>query len=274
MRFSQRIGQSPIVNTMQLNSMNIELRNGLWNVVYEDLRDAPDDYSNTVMEHIWRFFYKETLDSVPRGWDSVLANLKYRYQDAIWLEVYDFIDFYATMELDGFMFDSEDFQAECNKVLEMEFAGYRFIDGSLTPITDENEMESIKNAIESTTLPELSVVSTHLLKALHKLSDRHHPDYRNSIKESISAVESLAKIISGGAKDTLGASLDKIKGKLKLHPSLERGFKLMYGYTSDSDGIRHALTEESTVDFEDAKYMLVSCTAFINYLIVKAEKAQ
>ncbi len=50
-----------------------------------------------------------------------------------------------------------------------------------------------------------------------------NPDYRNSIKESISAVESLAKVISNDAKDSLGGALDKIKGKIKLHPSLERG---------------------------------------------------
>ena len=106
-----------------------------------------------------------------------------------------------------------------------------------------------------------------------KLSDRLTPDYRNSIKESISALESIAKVISKNPKDSLGAALDKIKGKLKIHPALERGFKQIYGYTSDTDGIRHALTEETTCDFADAKFMLVSCSAFINYLVIKANKA-
>ena len=104
-------------------------------------------------------------------------------------------------------------------------------------------------------------------------ADRESPDYRNSIKESISAVESISKVLSTGSRDTLGGALDKIKGKIKLHPALEKGFKQIYGYTSDTDGIRHALMEEPTCDFEDAKYMLVSCSAFVNYLIVKADKA-
>jgi len=47
----------------------------------------------------------------------------------------------------------------------------------------------------------------------------------------------------------------------------------MYGYTSDEDGIRHAMLEEPDVGFEDAKFMLVACSAFINYLKVKADKA-
>ena len=65
----------------------------------------------------------------------------------------------------------------------------------------------------------------------------------------------------------------EIKGKLKIHPSLEKGFKAIYGYTSDGDGIRHALSDESNSDFEDAKFMLVSSSAFINYLIAKSNKA-
>ena len=42
---------------------------------------------------------------------------------------------------------------------------------------------------------------------------------------------------------------------------------------NDSSGIRHALMDESTCDFDDAKFMLVSSSAFINYLISKAQKA-
>ena len=58
-----------------------------------------------------------------------------------------------------------------------------------------------------------------------------------------------------------------------LHPALEKSFKQLYGYTSDSDGIRHALMDIYNCDFEDAKYMIVSSSAFVNYLIVKADKA-
>ena len=48
---------------------------------------------------------------------------------------------------------------------------------------------------------------------------------------------------------------------------------LTCGYTSDTDGIRHGLTEEINCDFEDAKFMLVTCNTFINYLVIKANKA-
>ena len=52
------------------------------------------------------------------------------------------------------------------------------------------------------------------------------------------------------------------------------GFEKIYGYTSDQDGIRHAILDESkTVEPEDALFMLVSCSAFCNYLQQKAVKA-
>jgi hypothetical protein len=55
-----------------------------------------------------------------------------------------------------------------------------------------------------------------------------------------------------------------------LHKALKSSFSSLYGYTSDSDGIRHAMLEESKLTFIDAKYMLVACTAFINYVLGKA----
>ena len=92
--------------------------------------------------------------------------------------------------------------------------------------------------------------------------------------ESISAVEAISKVISGDSKAELGQTLKLIENNIGLHPALKKGFLAIYGYTSDADGIRHAMINEPKCDFEDAKYMLVSCSAFINYLIMKATKAR
>jgi len=122
----------------------------------------------------------------------------------------------------------------------------------------------------------LKPVRTHLEKSLELLSDRESPDYENSIKESISAVEAICKIIAKDEKATLGKALDVIEKKIGLHGALKRAFDSLYGYTSTAKGIRHALglLEEANLSFEDAKFMLVSCSAFINYLTYKAEKAK
>ncbi len=113
---------------------------------------------------------------------------------------------------------------------------------------------------------------THLRAALEKLSDREEPDYRNSIKESISAVESVARAIASDEKATLGDALKVLESKIDIHKSLKSAFSSLYGYTSDEEGIRHALNDAPNVDFDDAKFMLVTCSAFVSFLLGKCAK--
>lgn len=101
------------------------------------------------------------------------------------------------------------------------------------------------------------------------MTDRKKPDYRNSVKESISAVESLCMTLSDDPKASLGVALNKIEKTHELHPAFKKALSNLYGYTSDADGIRHALLDESNISYSDAKYMLVSCSAFINYVLGK-----
>ena len=77
----------------------------------------------------------------------------------------------------------------------------------------------------------------------------------------------------GDNKADLAKALKMLKEKMPIHGALEQGFLRIYGYTSDGDGIRHALLDESSLDQEDALFMLISCSSFINYLIRKSEKA-
>ena len=80
-------------------------------------------------------------------------------------------------------------------------------------------------------------------------------------------------LITKNKKATLGQALKEVKTKVGLHGALEEAFSHLYGYTSSAEGIRHSLLDEPTLSFEDAKFMLVSCSAFINYLVSKASKA-
>jgi hypothetical protein len=101
------------------------------------------------------------------------------------------------------------------------------------------------------------------------LSDRQGADFRNSIKESISAVEAASRLGTGQTKASLG---DALKHVPNLHPALKNGFSAIYGYTSDQSGIRHSLLDEPDIDYADAKFMLVACAAFTSFLHTKAAK--
>ncbi len=143
--------------------------------------------------------------------------------------------------------------------------------GKFAPITNEAEMAEVEAAAAN----QEDAVRVHLNAAIGFLSDRKKPDYRNSIKESISAIESLMKILTGVKSATLSEGLKRINSVVELHPALRQAFEKLYAYTSDEEGVRHAIFDKSKVTHGDAKFILVSCSAFINYVFEKfAEKNQ
>ena len=155
---------------------------------------------------------------------------------------------------------------EVNNLFKKEYVGYRFVDCKISSISDENELKSIDECFENSD----KTVKAHLSKALSYLSNRENPDYENSIKESICAVEAECSSVLGLAKgkSTLPKTLQKLEANgIVVHPSLKEAFNKLYGYTSDASGIRHGSNiGGSNSTFAEAKFMLVSCCAFINYL--------
>jgi len=151
-------------------------------------------------------------------------------------------------------------------------SGYQFINDLLAPITNQDEIESITSCIKKATEHKFHGIKQHIDTAISLLSQKPKPDYRNSIKESISALESLVKQISGEETGGLEKALSKLDEKVQFHGAFKAGLLKLYGYTSDEDGIRHPILEEPSVGFDEAKFMLVICSAIINYLISKGSK--
>jgi len=151
-----------------------------------------------------------------------------------------------------------------NTIFTEECVGYRFVDGIIVRITDENEINTIEQVLNCP----YSVCKKRISKAIKRLYDRENPDYENSVKESILAVESICNIIMRTDNTELGKALKKVEDSgIKIHPALKDAFIKLYGYTSDENGIRHCGGIDSVTSFEEAQYMLISCSAFVNYLI-------
>lgn len=275
MLFSQRYGYKPVNDIIQSESVNEELRARLWNVFQQCYLQERQfgfisrEYDNLLVSILGNFF-KLPVDNTLSS-NSYYRALKNQYSQCNWYEVYDFIEFVVRNLGDEYGSGSktnQNFREMCNQILEDENSAYRFVGDHVTKIISEIEIEAVEQA---TSQGKYDVVSMHLDQALTLLADKKEPDYRNSIKESISAIESLCKIIIGENKATLGQALKKIEEKYQLHPALREAFSKMYGYTSDKDGIRHALLETGDNPcYEDALYMLITCSAFTNYLIEKS----
>lgn len=187
-----------------------------------------------------------------------------------WFTIYDVIESYLNLSSSSTVkFMTNEF----NRIFEDECFGYRISKKKVISITNRDEIKSVEKASQT----HFSAVNMHIEKAIKLFSSRPQPDYENSIKESISAVESICCIITNSSsKDaTLGKTLKKLKDHgIYIHPAMENAYSLLYGYTSNEDGIRHGGIDFKNAPCEDAKYMLISCSAFINYLIEKWTKIQ
>lgn len=268
MRFSERKNYKKPSTIIQVDGISDELRNSLWNVLFVskwDIGSVSDRLrSDAIVKDmrnfsgiLWFSYFKNPIDARPLDFQSSLQVIRKYFMACEWYEVYDFLEFTLNY------YDETDLSKFVNSVLERELSGYRYINGIISDITDSQEVAMLEQALSDDDFP---AVKNHLQRALELLSNKKSPDYRNSIKESISAVESLARILSGNPKATLGDALKSIEQKGKIHPALKDGFSKLYGYTSDEGGIRHAMLDEPNLSAADAKFFLLACTNFINYL--------
>lgn len=266
MRFSERHGHREVREALQVEWMDARLRNGIWDCVFMVLKSLNERSERAVQQHIWRNFFGYPIDTVPAYSNSRMDRLRDHFFKYEWYEVYDLVEFFSEALADV-PTARDKFAEYVNATLKSRGAGYRLIGDTIVPVTDENSLESIQSAL--TSAPS-SGARSHLSKALALLGNRQDPDYANSIKESISAVESICSQIVGKENATLGEALKRLEAAgVSLHPALREGWNKLYGYTSDADGIRHASLDESSVDADDALYFLVTCSAFVNLLVSK-----
>lgn len=273
-RFSERVGAVRV--EIQIASMNERLRNALWNFIRSILPGARTGPLYEVVHMITVGVLKKPIDDINRRWPAAPRDWLFdQYKNMSWAEVYELLEF-VVKNAHGVSvgrYKTEELTPVVNQLLEEEHAAYRFVGGELTPMTNPAEIAEIEAALAKARATGLEGVHEHIKQGLSLLGKRPDPDYRNSIKEGISAVEGVVKLIEGARGGGLHAALEALSVRIELHPSLKAGLENLYGYTSDEGGIRHPILAESNVDETDARFMIVTCSAFVNFLISKAETA-
>ena len=177
------------------------------------------------------------------------------YSKASWNKRLEFIEMFVTGNRRPELVDAV--SKRLNAVFEKRMVAYRIINGQITDIDNEEERAAVEEAAQE---------SSHITKAAKLLYDRKNPDPQNSIKESISAVEDICKQITKKEKATLSGCLSEIEKKMTMHSTFKEALTKLYAYTSDEKGIRHSGLSDGEVGHAEAKFMLVTCSAFCNYL--------
>lgn len=268
MRFSERMGIVKASNIIQKDDMNDDLRMDLWNTLYLFMDNSDYIlYKDEFCRELCMHFFKSPIDEM--RYFQTIKKIKNYVNNENWFCVYDLLEFVANASCSLCLCGRNDFIEKINQMLERNNSAYRFVGTQIACITDDTEIKEIETAQENPR----SNVQTHINTALGFLSDRQNPDYRNSIKESISAVEALCREITG--ESTLDKALPALEKKgVSIPKMLRQSFEKIYYFTNGESGIRHALMdEEEEPGFEEAKYMLVVCSAFVNYIQGKKAKA-
>lgn len=272
-RYSERNGYKPFSETIISKEIPTVLQNALCSS-FDRLRTfirynyGGETYYYAIQRHIWTKFMNKRENDYVYGKDVITAYLEnpgYK-----WFEKFDIIEeaLYFLKEYKNLWEQRrplcfEQLKNDLNSEFVRLNVGHRVVDDCITDIISNCEIESVEKAINRSD----DQVKEHFQNAIMLYSQRPEADYRNSIKESISAVEAYCRKKTG--EGTLGKALKKLDDAgIMIHPRLKAALEQLYAYTNNGDtGIRHALIEgEHIPSHAEALFMLVSCSALVNYL--------
>ena len=162
---------------------------------------------------------------------------------------------------------------ETNETLERMNVGYRLREQTGRFDTIISPVES--DAVDAALAMPFASAQAHMEKAVRLFSDRQSPDPANAVKEAVSAVESLVKEWTGREMRSglhqltkSGILPDDRDPKEKGNPFLEDALVKLWGYANKTS--RHGLKSgESPPDAGTARFILVTCAAFVNYMTTR-----
>jgi hypothetical protein len=254
----------------QLNRTEVsaELRAVLWDLIHRDIQNSVrsatwayvgDPWAN-ILRQVHVYVDHKPIDEFPDRVGDIYASVKAVFIAGTYDRVY-------------MMQQAKDVGLSPRIAAALVYcsAPYRVVDGYLlVPIACEQDADTVVRTFAELKDAGLDAAREHLKFAGARLNEGKFAD---SVRESIHAVESVAKALEPSAD--LSKTLARLEQSAKIHGALKKGFLAIYGYTSDEQGILHPLVDEAiaAVDEADALFMISACSAFISYLISRGRAA-
>ena len=274
--FSQAHGYEQIPGLLKLEVLSREARTRIWNVLYKHIerdRIYHPEYSwlrgnwATVMRDLHADFHGRPIEK----WQSYFDRNTSELQDQILRErfnhVFDLVTYVMRHKK-----TPKSFVADMHREFEKARLAYTIVDGppTIVPATTNEEKEAFLDSTLTLKQTGMNTGVAHLRRASECF---HNRDWGGSIRESVNAVESVARQIasSSNKKQKLSQALAILEKRQDLHPALKGVFSKLYGFASDEPGIRHALQDrdEVAVGKDEAIFMLGTCASAASFLARK-----
>jgi hypothetical protein len=268
--FEQAEGLAPLPTQLARTEVSQELRAVLWKYIHEQIDETAEMggmgfHLGKPWKHILEqvHVYREhRLDDFQTELRPALAAVRQVFEQGSYSAIYGWLQFVLGINR------SREFAERIARILNYCRSPYRIVaDDVICPIGTDEEAATIGKAFADLKASGIMGSREHLKSASAELSAGNFAD---SIRESVHAVESIVRVLEPSGD--FGKALAKLEAKAKIHGALVSGFKSVYGFSSDEQGIRHPLLDKEApaVDETDAMFMIGACSAFISYLINKS----
>ncbi len=268
--FSQAQGYEPLPQPLALGEISLEARLKIWERIYLGTKSYDDSISsswNSILEKLHGDYFKRPIDEYdPRRNSALLEEIKSLIlnESTPFNKVFDMIQMimrYRWMTIGNFNRAMHDIFRQCRLAYTIDHKH----PVTILPAATEQEGRALLSDMKQLRSAGLGGAAEHLRKAGEAIN---REEWADSIRESIHAVESVARQLDPDAARTLGPALKSLERRGRLHPALEEGFRKIYGYTSDEPGIRHALLDnmQANVEQDETIFMLGACASFASYL--------
>lgn len=202
------------------------------------------------------------------AWGALTAHLKV----CSWLEFYDFVELVGTLlikkEDDNPFSETEyykKYQAKVNALLQEDGIGWSLNDKSELRRQIPQTLAKRVKVTEAELADRFVNARVHYQKAITYLY-QHPIDEANSIKEIVSALESVAKAIVPKAS-TLGEAIKTMRKDAKYSPHLLDALEKLYVYSNATPLVRHGHVQPGRPLLAEAELSLYIGVAYIRYLI-------
>lgn len=206
------------------------------------------------------------------AWNALAEHLK----SCTWLEFYDFVELVGQLliDIDADPFSErkqgyfKQYQAKINSLFEEDGIGWSLSeDAELTRQIPKSLIERVGKADEELK-DKYDAARVHYLKAIRYLY-QHPIDEANCVKEIVSALESVARVMNPDSA-TLGDAIKALKKQNHRPKHLIDAMEKLYVYSNATPLVRHGHASADKITIDEAELALHIGIAFIRYLISAA----
>lgn len=275
--FSQSYGYAELPTPLKLGELPSYARTQIWNIVYSYLEATRRDVAGfshlgrewaRVAKSIHGVHFAKPNDESSSRFFANSESIKLSVLNMTFNKAFDLLQFIMRHPA-----CPPSFISDMGRTFERCRLAYLIAHGktpTIIPAATQVEGRAIGDAMDTLSSSGLHGSLLHLDQSAAHINSG---DWAASVRESIHAVESVARQLAPGRTRALAPALRALEDEGALHPALKGGFRKLYGYTCDEQGIRHALLdrESANVRRDEALFMLGACASFASYLWRKSQ---